>query len=235
MDGLNKSTVAKRFTDTDKWKKPFVRALEAPYKLLWLYILDDCDMAGIWQVDFEVARIRTGQELNYESALRLFGDRIKPIDKFKWFIPDFITFQYGNLSENNRMHVSVIQILKKYNLYLSPLQGATEGAKDKDKDKDKVMVKEEDKDKYIVVDSKKILDPIEILEFYQAQLNTMMREVKTDWRTQVPIWFEQHIKENFKDAQHVKNSFKRFYMDLKPNGYNQPKEKISVESILNKK
>lgn len=224
--------MAKRFTDTDKWKKPFIRALDAPYKLLWLYILDDCDMAGIWQVDFEVARIRTGQQVDYDSALRLFGDRVKAIDKFKWFIPDFINFQYGNLSENNRMHLSVIQILKKYNLYLCPLEGAKDGAKDKDKDnnKDKVL----DKDKYIVVDSKKIYNPIDVLEFYEAQLNGTMRENgSVDWKTQVPKWFNEHIQENFKDAQHVKNSFKKFYLDKKPIGkFDRPS--LTAEEILNK-
>lgn len=132
----------KRFTDTEKWKKPFLRALDAPYKLLWFYILDDCDMAGIWQVDFEVARIRTGQQVDYDAALRLFGDRVVVIDRFKWHIPDFIVFQYGKLSETNRMHLSVIQILKKYNLYLSPLNAPNNGAKDKEKDK----VKDKDKD-----------------------------------------------------------------------------------------
>ena len=106
----------KRFTDTDKWKKPFIRGLDGPYKLLWFYILDDCDHAGIWQVDFEVARIRIGEQVDYESAIKLFGDRVHPVSKFKWFIPDFITFQYGELSEKNRLHLSVIQILSKHNL-----------------------------------------------------------------------------------------------------------------------
>lgn len=107
----------KRFTDTDKWKKPFIRGLEGPYKLLWMYILDDCDHAGIWQVDFEVARIRTGeQNLDFAAALNFFGERIHVISKFKWFIPDFISFQYGELSEKNRLHISVLNILSKYEL-----------------------------------------------------------------------------------------------------------------------
>lgn len=138
----------KRFTDTDKWKKPFVRGLEGAYKLLWLYILDDCDHAGIWQVDFEVARIRIGEPgLDFARAKVLFGERVTEIDKFKWFIPDFISFQYGELSEKNRMHQSVITILSKYNLYkpkghTSPFQGD----KDKEQDKDKEMVKEKEKE-----------------------------------------------------------------------------------------
>ena len=36
--------MAKRFTDTDKWKKGFYKKItNLKYKLLWLYILDDCN------------------------------------------------------------------------------------------------------------------------------------------------------------------------------------------------
>src|SRR6187551_466134 len=107
--------MAKRFTDTDKWKKQFIRGLEAPYKLLWLYILDDCDMAGIWPEDFEVAEIRTGEKLNRDKAIKAFGDRVEIFGN-KWFIKDFIPFQYGELKETNRMHVAVLGTLKKNNI-----------------------------------------------------------------------------------------------------------------------
>jgi hypothetical protein len=210
--GKKCSPMAKRFTDTDKWKKPFLRGLDGAYKLLWFYILDDCDMAGIWQVDFEVARIRTGMDINYDAAIRLFGDRIKQIDKFKWFIPDFISFQYGKLSENNRMHLSVIQILKKHNLYLSPLQGASDG--DKDNNKDKVLIKVQDKDKYILVDSKKNHAPLSILEFYEAALNGRQKENgNLSWRDLVESWFIQNQGLEFNNDKHVMDSFSKFYIN----------------------
>jgi hypothetical protein len=142
----------KRFTDTEKWKKPFIRGLQGPYKLLWFYILDDCDHAGIWQIDMEVACIRIGENVTLDGACEAFGDHIFLIDQGKLFVPDFISFQYGELKEVNRMHASVISILKKFNLY-NPEQGATkplvspfQGAKDKDKDK----VKDKDKEQYKV-------------------------------------------------------------------------------------
>ena len=142
--------MAKRFTDTDKWKKPFIRSLPAPYKLLWFYILDDCNHAGIWEVDIEVASIRIGEEIQAEKALHIFGDRVQKISASKWFLPDFISFQYGELNEKNRVHFSIIQILNKYKIkgLTSPLQGA----KDKEQDKDKDM------DKDIVLSGKRFLD-----------------------------------------------------------------------------
>lgn len=107
----------KRFTDTEKWKKPFIRGLQGAYKLLWLYILDDCDHAGIWHVDFEVARIRIGEDVDKQQALNVFGPRVEVFGNgSKWFLRDFIDFQYGQLSEKNRLHQSVINILQKNEL-----------------------------------------------------------------------------------------------------------------------
>ena len=132
--------MAKRFTDTDKWKKPFLRSMKAPYKLLWIYILDECDHAGIWQVDFDVAQIKIGEKLDKEIAINTFSDRILELSEgTKWFIFDFIEFQYGELNPSNRAHNSVIKILEKYSIDLknkpliSPLQGAKDMVKDKDK------------------------------------------------------------------------------------------------------
>jgi hypothetical protein len=141
----------KRFTDTEKWKKPFIRGLKAPYKLLWLYICDDCDHAGIWQVDIEVAQIRVGESLDEKTAIESFGDKIIPIEGgSKWYIPSFVEFQYpSGLSQNNKAHVGIIKILEKYQNEIDankPLISPLQGAKDMDKDKDMVMGKEMDKD-----------------------------------------------------------------------------------------
>tara|TARA_R100000773_G_C4190135_1_gene96349 strand:+ start:20 stop:676 length:657 start_codon:yes stop_codon:yes gene_type:complete len=121
--------MAKRFTDTDKWKKGFIKNLPAKYKLLWLYILDDCCHAGIWETDFEVAAIRIGIKINQQEATKLFEKQIKIFDEGnKWFIPKFIDFQYGQLNENSRPHQAVIKRLDKYDVYnidgISPIDVA---------------------------------------------------------------------------------------------------------------
>jgi len=122
--------------------------MKAPYKLLWLYILDECDHAGVWQVDLEVAQIKIGEKLSLDLALQYLGSKILQIDGGeKWFIYDFIEFQYGVLNPDNRAHNSVINILNKYQIDYKnkPLTSPLQGAMDKDKDKD--MVKYKDKDK----------------------------------------------------------------------------------------
>lgn len=121
--------MAKRFSDTDKWKKSFFRGLEAPYKLLWMYVLDDCDIAGVWQVDFEVACIKIGEKVTERTALELFGDRVVQFDQGKkWFLSDFIFFQYGELSDTNNMHRAVTKILRSNNLDFPPTEKVKSGA-----------------------------------------------------------------------------------------------------------
>jgi len=137
--------MAKRFTDTEKWKKPFIRSLKAPYKLLWLYVCDDCDHSGIWQVDIEVAQIRIGEKLDEQKALEYFEDKIIPLENnTKWFIPSFIEFQYpSGLSENNKAHTGIIKNLERYKEQIDnykPLISPLQGDKVMVKDKVKVMV-----------------------------------------------------------------------------------------------
>ena len=114
--------MAKRFTDTEKWKKGFIRSLPPSYKLLWLYMLDDCDNAGVWQVEVEVASIRLGAKLNEKEALKLFGDTVISFDSgTKWFIKEFVKFQQGvnhiaELNSNSNPHKSILRLVEQYKL-----------------------------------------------------------------------------------------------------------------------
>lgn len=128
-------------SDTDKWKKPFFKGLPTEYKLFWLYILDDCDHAGLWHVDIEVAELRLGTKLSLTKAQGYLVKNIVVLDGgTKWFIPDFISFQYGAFNQENKMYKSIIPVLNKYNLIplLSPIYGV------KEKEEVQVLVKEED-------------------------------------------------------------------------------------------
>ena len=136
--------MAKRFTDTEKWKKPFIRGLQGAYKLLWLYICDDCDHAGIWQVDIDVAQIRIGEKIDIKEAIKTFDEKIIIFDKGnKWFIPSFIEFQYpSGLNHENRAHNSIIILLEKYKLLDKQnkvLTRSLHGRKDMDMVKDMDM------------------------------------------------------------------------------------------------
>jgi hypothetical protein len=145
--------MANRFTDTGKWDKEWFRKLAPKYKVFWFYIVERCNHAGIWDVDFETASHFVGEILIREQTFELLQEHITILNGGKkWFIPDFIEYQYKvpmeQLNPENRVHQSVLLLLRKHNLLpfkglVSPIQGC----KDKDKDKDKDMVKDKEKER----------------------------------------------------------------------------------------
>ena len=131
--------MAKRFLDTNLFRKRWIRELDTDMKLFWIYLLTDCDHAGIWDVDVERASFQLKLDLNQDKILKTFDRKINNFKVDKWFIPKFVQYQYGELNPNNKAHLSVIKILTKYGLYkghTSPSQAP------KDKEKDKVKIKE---------------------------------------------------------------------------------------------
>ncbi len=113
--------MAKRFIDTDTFRKTLVRGLEGPYKLLWLYLICECDHAGIWEVELDVVGLRLGHEYDEAETLKRFGGAIVKIEGgAKWHLPSFIEFQYGELNASNRVHKSVLNRLQRFNLIDSP-------------------------------------------------------------------------------------------------------------------
>tara|TARA_R100001480_G_scaffold117432_1_gene116959 strand:- start:2583 stop:3254 length:672 start_codon:yes stop_codon:yes gene_type:complete len=205
--------MAKRMTDTDKWKKRFLRELKPQHKLLWFYILDDCNHAGIWDVDIEVASIRVGEELIYDMLPQAFLDKIVIFDNGdKWFIPDFIDFQYGELNPNSNVHKSVIALLEKYNLqgYVKGSQGVETTPQDKDKDKDIVKVKAKVKRfvKPTVVDIAEYciernnsVDAEKFYDYYSSNGWKVGKNPMKDWKASVRTWEKNTSQENEKVSQ----------------------------------
>ena len=131
--------MANRFTDSRKWDDPWFRKMPCKYKAFWFFLLDKCNHAGIWKVDFESASFHIGEELIEAEVKNILVNRVYAY-KDKWFISKFIFFQYGVLSEANRVHMSVLNILEKEGLskvYQQTLLGRKDMVKDKVKDKNK--------------------------------------------------------------------------------------------------
>jgi Replication initiation and membrane attachment protein (DnaB). len=145
--------MAKRFADSDKYKKQFIRNLPVAYKVFWEYICLDCNHAGIWQVDLDVAQLRIGEDapISLDEALKLFNKgerRIQVVNGgSKWFIAPFIDFQYGELNPSNRVHLSVMNELHKNGIkhLASPLLRAKDKDKDMDENEDISLIRIEEK------------------------------------------------------------------------------------------
>ena len=110
--------MAKRFTDSEKWKDPFFEELTKDLKLAWLYLLDDCDHAGIWKKSIKRLNFSIDTNFTEKDLLEAFKDRIVVLNSDKWFIHKFITFQYGNefLKSKQKAVLSAVKILNDNNL-----------------------------------------------------------------------------------------------------------------------
>lgn len=107
--------MAKRLTDTEKWRRKWFRTLSPTYKCVWQFWCDNCDFAGLWLVDFEAMEFHVNDSIDLKVLEEIFGDRIVKIDSGRWFIKGFIEFQYkGKLNPKNKVHLNVITRIKKY-------------------------------------------------------------------------------------------------------------------------
>lgn len=112
-------------------------------KIAWIYLTDNCDHAGIWPAAFDLMSSDIGFEIDATSLLAFFGDKVIQLSNDKFFLPGYIEFQYGELSEESKPHLSVIKILQKYGIdhkKLTLLEGypkSIDTLKDKDKEKAK--------------------------------------------------------------------------------------------------
>jgi hypothetical protein len=103
----------KRFTETTKWNDPWFMDLPVKYKLFWLYICDQCDVAGFWEPNMRLAVAQIGEPIELVEILRVFEKRIEQIRDGKLWIKKFVQFQQGTeLNPANNAHRG---ILKRFN------------------------------------------------------------------------------------------------------------------------
>ena len=159
----------KRLTDAEKWKDPFFENLTNDFKLIWLYLLDDCDNAGIWSKSIKRLNFNCDTNITEDELFEVFGNRVIPINSEICIIPKFLTFQYGDklstskspaiVSARNKLEMRGIDVKSIPYLYSNdtlPIDYQYSIETDKDKDKDKE--KDKDKVKDNVQDKSKDMD-----------------------------------------------------------------------------
>lgn len=111
--------MAKRFTDSNKFGDIWYRKLPLLQKVLWEFLLAECNHAGILtNFDLEMASFKIGADITKED-LDFFENRVIFITENTLFIPKFIEFQYGEFNPKNRVHLNVLKELDKYNISAS--------------------------------------------------------------------------------------------------------------------
>ena len=196
--------MAKRFTETEKWKDPWFCGLTEKERMFWIYLLDNCNHAGIWQVNWALVDFYIN---GFKFDHTKFEGRISYISETKWFICKFIDFQYkGELNPENRTHKSVLNILQKEGAskgLTSPYQGAKDKDKDKDKDKNKGIDKGLlTKNKFIPPTIEEVetfckerennIDPVKFVAHYTATGWMRGKNKIKNWKACVVTWERQN-------------------------------------------
>lgn len=105
----------KRFTETLKWSKPWFRQLPPKHKLLWQWMCDTCDNAGILDADWGLASFQIGCDFT-AFDVEVFEGRVTILQCGKVWIPSFITFQCSTLSRECKAHGPIFVSLEKHGI-----------------------------------------------------------------------------------------------------------------------
>jgi hypothetical protein len=104
-----------RFTDTEKWTDPWFRKLSPGQKLAFLYLSDNCDCAGFWEVDLEMMAFMIKVDENAcEGAISVLDKAIVMRDGWIW-VRNFIKHQKNlQLNWDNKAHRPIITRLQSH-------------------------------------------------------------------------------------------------------------------------
>ncbi len=142
--------MAKRLTDTEKWKDDWYISLSNDDKIVWQWLLDNCNHAGFCKKSLAMLNLMCRVNYTEDELLKKMDERVLCIKNY-WFIPKFIKFQYTTLLSSKPVIVSVVKDLflmgcekmvgdmfgNDYKIISESFNNHYQMIKDKDKDKDK--------------------------------------------------------------------------------------------------
>lgn len=86
----------KIFTDTQKWDDKWFRKLHPATKIIYLYLCDLSDHAGIWEFDGDMIRLHIGFEYSDEELrerILSLGAKIREMPNGVFWITNYVHFQ----------------------------------------------------------------------------------------------------------------------------------------------
>ena len=193
--------MAKRFVDSGIFAHRWFRCLNPKLKCTWIYLMTNCDHAGIYEPDLELMGFMIGSKITQKEIFDALGDQISIIDGNKWFLVKFIPFQYGELHDNNNAHKSVMKRLNKYSIDLDADQDLIRGSsasQDKDKDKVKGKVKEKKKNDF----SLKSIDDLFIADLQSKNMDV---DIKNEFDK-----FKDYITSKGKTYKNYQSAFRNW-------------------------
>ena len=148
----------KRFTETQKWDDPWFLELPMHLKLLWQWLCDKCDNAGVVDPSIKLASFHIGYQYPI-NTLSKFGNRLVKLPCGKFFIPKFIEFQYGTLSKDCKAHNPIFISLEKHGLKGYPKGIHTLQEEEEDKEKETEKEKEKEQEQILLLETPPSIHP----------------------------------------------------------------------------
>ena len=106
----------KRFTDTNKWQDKWFRRLSTAHKLAWLYMCDQCDAAGVIELDDQLANFQIGEDVDWDEFVEGSEGRIERLECGRLWIVRFVQFQYPRGVSTSKQHAPSRESVRKYSL-----------------------------------------------------------------------------------------------------------------------
>lgn len=99
-----------RYTKTSKWNDPWFRRLSPEGKVTFLYLCDNCDLAGFIEIDIELIAFRT-RVRDVEFSLKEIEKSYYRHDSWVW-MKRFLHHQENlPLDKKNKAHIKVARLL----------------------------------------------------------------------------------------------------------------------------
>lgn len=110
----------KRFTETAKWDDPWFRGLSPSEKLVFFFVVDNCDNAGFYEADSAAMAFKTRlTQQEIEGALKGLERGIKGASGWLW-VRRFLKHQRnGDLDPVNPAHRQIIRLLAEQRVRFS--------------------------------------------------------------------------------------------------------------------
>lgn len=108
--------MAKRLTDTEKWNDDWYLSLNNDYRIIWQWLLDNCNHAGICKRSIKLVNFMCNTSISEKELIEVMDGRLIAIDN-DWFIPKFLKFQYSTLQSQKPVIKSVVKELRKNDFF----------------------------------------------------------------------------------------------------------------------
>lgn len=112
--------MAKRFIDTGLFNDVWFMELPIENKILFIYIITNCNHAGIIKFNWKLAELQTGiKDLanTYITLIKGFDNRLIELKNGYYWLPKFIEHQYPGFPNSRvRAQASAIEILLSFGI-----------------------------------------------------------------------------------------------------------------------